>query len=69
MKTCTPKLRSAATGISFEVDHVVPLVSPYVCGLHNAFNLAVIPAIVNRSKGNRWWPGMSSQQTEPKETP
>ena len=50
--------RTKATGFAWEVDHIVPLVSPLVCGLHCEQNLRVIPASVNRSKGNRHWPDM-----------
>lgn len=42
----------------WEVDHVVPLKSRLVCGLHVENNLQVIPALVNRSKSNRFWPDM-----------
>ncbi len=52
------KLRKTATGIDWQIDHVVPLVSKLVCGLHVAANLAVIPAKMNQSKGNRHWPDM-----------
>jgi hypothetical protein len=51
-------LREGTTGLQHDVDHVVPLVSGLVCGLHNEANLSVIPASLNRSKGNRFWPGM-----------
>lgn len=40
------------------VDHIVPLQSDYVCGLHCLDNLRIIPAEDNCSKGNRWWPDM-----------
>lgn len=46
------------TGVRHEVDHIVPLQSRIVCGLHVEHNLQVIPATVNRSKGNRRWPDM-----------
>lgn len=42
----------AETGIPHDVDHVVPIVHPEVCGLHCEFNLRVIPASENRSKSN-----------------
>ena len=47
------RARSRATGIKWEVDHIVPLKSPIVCGLHVEHNLQVIPAVLNRSKGNK----------------
>lgn len=47
------KLRTKATGFKWEVDHFYPLQSPIVCGLHVEHNLQVIPAVLNRSKGNR----------------
>jgi len=51
-------LRTKATGVKHEVDHIVPLQSKYVCGLHCEANLRVIPKSVNISKGNRIWPDM-----------
>ena len=51
-------LRNRLTGIRWEVDHIVPLVHPLVCGLHTEANLAVIPKVENRRKGNRFWPDM-----------
>lgn len=50
---------SVLLGEAYEVDHVVPLVSRRVCGMHIARNLQVISAEENRAKGNRRWPGMS----------
>lgn len=46
------------TGIVFNVDHIVPIISPIVCGLHNHFNLQVITATENQIKSNRVWPDM-----------
>ena len=43
---------SRRTGVKHHVDHDVPLKHPLVCGLHNEFNLRVIPAVENQSKGN-----------------
>jgi hypothetical protein len=40
------------TGVRYHVDHIVPLKSPFVCGLHCQQNLRVITAEENWRKGN-----------------
>lgn len=45
-----------ATGVKHNVDHIVPLNHPRVCGLHVHWNLRAIPAAPNMSKGNYWCP-------------
>jgi hypothetical protein len=52
------KRLTAETGIQHHVDHMVPLKSPYVCGLHVHDNLRVVPWIENLKKRNLWWPDM-----------
>ena len=47
-----------AFGIEFEIDHIVPLRSSKVCGLHVSENLQLLPPLANRSKNNRHWPDM-----------
>lgn len=46
------------TGVPHQVDHIVPLKSKRVSGLHVPANLCVLPASDNATKGNRHWPDM-----------
>lgn len=45
--------RTVETGFQWHVDHMIPLRANKVSGLHNAFNLQVIPAVMNLAKRNR----------------
>jgi hypothetical protein len=37
----------------FQVDHIIPLKHPDVCGLHVPWNLQYLPGIDNARKGNK----------------
>ena len=42
----------------FQVDHIVPITSAIVCGLHCESNLQYLTPYQNQSKKNYWWPDM-----------
>lgn len=45
-------------GRVLEFDHIVPLKSPFVCGLNVPDNIRLIPKKLNRVKNNYYWPDM-----------
>lgn len=49
-------------GVELHVDHVVPLNSPIVCGLHTPANLQLLDSNENLKKGNRVWPDMPNER-------
>lgn len=52
--------RNKTSLCKWTVDHTIPLNHKDACGLHNGFNLQVVPASWNYTKGNRnmdsFWP-------------
>lgn len=52
------KAKTEETGVLHEVDHIVPINSKRVCGLHCEANLAILTRNENRRKNNRHWPDM-----------
>lgn len=41
-----------------EVDHIVPISHPLVCGLHTEHNLQLVTRDYNQYKGNKYWTNM-----------
>lgn len=51
-------------GELYVVDHIVPKISDFVCGLHVPANLRIIHWRENTLKANNWWPDMWFTQLE-----
>jgi hypothetical protein len=49
--------QKSLTGDNVHVDHIVPLTSHLVCGLHTEQNLRIVVGEFNSYKSNRDWPG------------
>ena len=54
----TASLLNCWDGPRAVVDHIVPLISDIVCGLHCEQNMQILWNADNIRKGNRWWPDM-----------
>lgn len=62
-------LAQEITGARMHVDHIVPIQSELVCGLHCEANLQVLPGADNEAKRNRWWPDMPGIEEAQKQVP
>lgn len=48
------KRLTRSTGVPHEVDHIVPVNHPHVCGLTVPWNLQILTQRENGSKGSTW---------------
>lgn len=57
-------MNKTAGSQAFNVGHIVPLLSPYVCGLHVEHNLCIQTREENARLSNLTWPDMPETQLE-----
>lgn len=50
------QIKTMITGVAHQVDHIIPLNHPDVCGLHVPANLCILTANDNREKSNSFDP-------------
>lgn len=51
-------------GHDVEVDHIIPLNHPLICGLHVPLNLRITERQINAIKSNNYYPGMAYEQRD-----
>lgn len=60
-------IEAASSGSQMEVDHIIPLRNPAVCGLHVPWNLRIITRAENRTKRNKLLIDMAKPSGYPKQ--